>query len=71
MVLRSGDPKSRLKGKGKTVEERLNEGVVAHVVASEEMLRGVVWGDPLMHVMKLYKGRIETLAVGAVTAKGY
>ncbi|KAL0466144.1 hypothetical protein QR685DRAFT_575741 [Neurospora intermedia] len=71
VVLRSGDPKSRLKGKGKTVEERLNEGVVAHVVASEEMLRGVVWGDPLMHVMKLYKGRIETLAVGAVTAKGY
>ncbi|CCC13894.1 hypothetical protein SMACR_07964 [Sordaria macrospora] len=71
VVLRSGDPKSRLKGKGKTVEERLNEGVVAHVVGSEDMLKEVVWGDPLMHVMKLYKGRIETLAVGAVTARGY
>lgn len=69
VVLRSGDPKARLKGK-KTVEERLNEGVVAHI-ATDEQLRKVVWGDPVCHVMRLYAGRIETLAVGAVTARGY
>ena len=68
VVLRSGDPKARLKGK-KTVEERLNEGVVAHI-ATDEQLRKVVWGDPVCHVMRLYAGRIETLAVGAVTARG-
>jgi len=69
VVLRSGDPKARLRGK-KTVEERLNEGVVAHIT-TDEQLRSVIWGDPVAHVMKLYAGRIETLAVGAVTARGY
>jgi len=68
VVLRSGDPKARLDGK-KTVEERLNEGVVAQTT-TDEQLRGVIWGDPVCHVMRLYAGRIETLAVGAVTAKG-
>ncbi|KAK8003886.1 hypothetical protein PG989_003605 [Apiospora arundinis] len=69
VVLRSGDPRARIKSR-KTVEERLDEGVVAQTVTDEE-LRGVVWGDPVCHVMKLYAGRIETLAVGAVTVKGY
>jgi len=68
-VLRSGDPKARFKDR-KTVSERLNEGVVAQT-ASEEHLRGVIWGDPVCHVMKLYSGRIEVLAVGAITARGY
>ncbi|KAK7966198.1 vegetative cell wall protein gp1 [Apiospora aurea] len=69
VVLRSGDPHARLKGR-KTVHERLDEGVVAQTV-TDEQLRGVVWGDPVCHMMKLYAGRIETLAVGAVTVKGY
>lgn len=69
VVLRSGDQRARLKGK-KTVEERLNEGVVAQM-ATDEQLRGVIWGDPVAHMMKLYAGRLEILAVGAVTAKGY
>ncbi|KAM7186537.1 mono and diacylglycerol lipase [Naviculisporaceae sp. PSN 640] len=69
VVLRSGDPRSRMRGK-KTVEERLNEGVVAQIT-TDDQLREVVWGDPVAHVMKFYAGRIETLAVGAVTAKGY
>lgn len=69
VVLRSGDPRARLKGK-KTVEERLNEGVVAQI-ATDEQLRTVVWGDPVCHLMKLYAGRMEILAVNAVTAKGY
>lgn len=69
VVLRSGDPRARLKGK-KTVEERLNEGVVAQI-ATDEQLRTVIWGDPVCHLMKLYAGRLEILAVNAVTAKGY
>lgn len=69
IVLRSGEPGARLKGK-KTVEERLNEGVVAQM-ATDEQLRTVVWGDPVCHLMKLYAGRLEILAVNAVTAKGY
>jgi Lipase (class 3) len=69
VVLRSGDPRARLKGK-KTVEERLNEGVIAHTVA-EDQLRGVIWGDPVCHVMKLYSERIKTLAVDAVTNSGH
>lgn len=71
VVLRSGDAaaKARVKGKA-TVEERLDEGVVAQIVTDEE-LRGVVWGDPVAHMMRLYAGRIEVLAVGAVTGRGY
>lgn len=67
VVLRSGNPKP-LREK-RTVEERLNEGVVAQVV-TDEQLRGVIWGDPVAHVMRFYAGRIETLAVGAITAQG-
>ncbi|WYZ46633.1 hypothetical protein EsH8_IX_000858 [Colletotrichum jinshuiense] len=67
VVLRSGDPRAGPKDR-KTVAERLDEGVVAQT-ASDEDLRGVVWGDPVCHVMKLYSGRIEILAVGAVTGK--
>jgi hypothetical protein len=52
----------------RTVEDRLKEGVVAQTV-TDEQLRGVVWGDPVCHVMRLYAGRIEALAVGAVTGK--
>ncbi|KAK8101511.1 class 3 protein [Apiospora kogelbergensis] len=69
VVLRSGDPRARIKSR-KTVGERLDEGVVAQTI-TDDQLRGVVWGDPVCHVMKLYAGRIETLAVGAVTVKGY
>lgn len=69
VVLRSGDPKARLKGK-KTVEERLDEGVVAQI-ATDEQLRTVIWGDPVCHLMKLYAGRLEILAVNSVTAKDY
>ncbi|KAI1114276.1 alpha/beta-hydrolase [Nemania sp. NC0429] len=69
VVLRSAKPHAKVK-RTKTIEERLDEGVVAQV-ASDEKLRGVVWGDPICHVMKLYASRIEALAVGAVTAKGY
>ncbi|TWU77656.1 hypothetical protein ED733_008134 [Metarhizium rileyi] len=52
----------------KTVRERLDEGVVA-VTCKEDHLRDVIWGDPVAHMMSLYAGRIEALAVGAVTAR--
>jgi len=48
--------------------ERMNEGVVAQTV-SDEMLRGVVWGDPVCHMMKLYARRIEVLATNAVMGR--
>jgi hypothetical protein len=67
VVLRSGDPKAKGHNR-KTVEERLNEGVVAQI-ATDEQLREVIWGDPVCHVMRLYAGRVEILAVAAVTAR--
>lgn len=67
IVLRSGDPKAKPKER-KTVHERINEGVRA-VTCDEEQLRGVIWGDPVCHLMSLYAARVEVLAVGAVTAK--
>jgi hypothetical protein len=38
---------------------------------SDEMLREVVYGDPLCHTMTLYAKRIEILATRAVTVTGY
>ncbi|KAK7414348.1 hypothetical protein QQX98_006790 [Neonectria punicea] len=68
IVLRSGDAKARPKDR-KTVSERLKEGVVA-VTCQEEQLRSVIWGDPVCHLMSLYAGRVEALAVESVTGKG-
>lgn len=67
VVLRTADPYAR-PADLKTVKERLSEGVVA-VTCRDDDLRGVIWGDPVAHMMSLYAGRIEKLAVGAVTAK--
>ncbi len=64
IVLRSGEPQATFSTQ-KTVDDRLAEGVVAQFTTDEE-LRTVIWGDPLCHVMKLYTGRIEALAIAAV-----
>ena len=37
---------------------------------NDEMLRGAVFGDPMMHAMRLYADRIERMAVEAVTVGG-
>ncbi|GAD96203.1 dihydroxy-acid dehydratase [Paecilomyces variotii No. 5] len=37
--------------------------------ATDSELRGVVFGDPLMHTMDLYAQRIDALAAGAVTIR--
>lgn len=52
-----------------TIRDRLDEGVVANV-CRDDQLRGLIWGDPVEHLMKLYAGRIEILAVQAVTVSG-
>ncbi|MCJ1464245.1 hypothetical protein MMC07_002858 [Pseudocyphellaria aurata] len=38
-------------------------------LTTDAQLRGVVFGDPIMHMMKLYARRVEVLATKAVTAK--
>lgn len=50
------------------VQERMNQGVVAQMV-TDELLRGVVWGDPVCHMMRLYARRIEVLATNAVMGR--
>ncbi|KAI1809252.1 alpha/beta-hydrolase [Poronia punctata] len=67
IVLRSANRNTKV-NRPKTANEHLKEGVTAQV-ASDEILRGVIWGDPVCHLMKLYAARIEALAVAAVTVK--
>lgn len=54
--------------KKKETHELMNEGVVAQMI-SDDILRGVIWGDPVCHMMKLYARRIEILATNAVMGR--
>ena len=45
--------------------------VIEALYTFDEELRGVVFGDPIMHMMKIYAERIETLATNAALAKHY
>jgi hypothetical protein len=56
------------RGKKKEIHERMNQGVVAQIV-DDALLRGVIWGDPVCHMMSLYSRRIEILATNAVTGR--
>ena len=47
-----------------------NEDDVEAVTVDEQMLKNVVYGDPLKHMMRVYRLRIENVAVRAVTARG-
>lgn len=58
----------RADGRMATVRHHLEQAVTAHV-SSDEQLRGVIWSDPMAHLMQLYAGRVESLAVQAVTGK--
>ncbi|MCJ1364928.1 hypothetical protein MMC16_004045 [Acarospora aff. strigata] len=42
---------------------------VSMCVTTDEQLRAVVFGDPVMHMMRVYARRIEVLATRAVTAR--
>ena len=44
------------------------DDVKAEITCDQE-LRTVVFGDPVMHMMKVYARRVEVLATKAVTAK--
>jgi hypothetical protein len=72
-------PTSTLSNAGRLVVLRLPDGPTGapakenEVTASlvkDEQLRQIIFGDPLAHSMVLYAGRIESLAVRAVTGKG-
>jgi hypothetical protein len=69
VLLRSVQKYTGKAGKKKPVQERMDEGVVAQMI-SDELLRGVIWGDPVCHMMRLYARRIEILATNAVTGRG-
>lgn len=58
---------SRPNRKGR-LRERMDEGVVAQVV-TDDMLRKVIFGDPVCHTMRLYARRIEILATNAVMGR--
>lgn len=69
MLLRSVQKyESHSSKKKKETHELMNEGVVAQMI-SDEILRGVIWGDPVCHMMKLYARRIEILATNAVMGR--
>jgi hypothetical protein len=40
-------------------------------IATDEMMRAVVFGDPLMHAMGVYARRVEVLATRAVTGRAF
>lgn len=66
-------PPATLSNAGRLVLLRIpvkggNEDVKA-LVATDEQLRDVVFGDPLMHQMKLYYRRVEILATKAATGR--
>lgn len=65
-------PPGTLSNAGRLVVLRENQGVEDDVkaeITSDEQLRTVVFGDPVMHMMKIYARRVEVLATKAVTAK--
>ncbi|CAI6337275.1 unnamed protein product [Periconia digitata] len=43
------------------------EEVIEAVTVEDEMLRSVVYGDPMKHMMKLYRKRVERIATRAIT----
>jgi hypothetical protein len=69
-------PSATLSNAGRLVALRVlkgkseSEGIGAYVVSDDE-LRKVIFGDPIMHQMGVYRRRIEALAFRAVTGKLY
>ena len=69
-------PPSTLSTAGRLVLLRIKPGTVGEqniegCGVTDEQLRGVVFGDPMCHMMNLYARRIEILATRAVTAKSF
>ena len=64
-------PPGSLSNAGRLVALRAsqNGNDVRAEITTDQQLRGVVFGDPVMHMMKVYARRVEVLATKAVTAK--
>lgn len=69
VLLRGVEKKGAERTRKKKLQDRMDEGVVAQMI-TDEILRDVIWGDPVLHMMKLYARRIEVLATNAVTGRG-
>ena len=74
-ILRWPVPPATLSNAGRLVLLRekpgkVNQHSIEAVSTTDEQLRDVVFGDPAMHMMALYKRRIDELAVAAVTGGG-
>lgn len=69
-------PPGTLSNAGRLVVLRDNQNGIAGLednvkaeITSDEQMRSVVFGDPVMHMMNIYARRVEVLATKAVTAK--
>ena len=61
----------RPKGGGASSMIGFGEEDIEAITVDDQMLRNVVYGDPVKHMMRLYRKRVETLATKAVTGTGY
>ena len=55
--------------RGEKVSKSNDEDDVKAEITTDQQLREVVFGDPVMHMMKVYARRIEVLATRAITVK--
>ncbi|KAF1847296.1 alpha/beta-hydrolase [Cucurbitaria berberidis CBS 394.84] len=62
-------PAGRLVVLRQRIGSKRGEEDVEAVTVDDEMLKKVVYGDPLKHQMRVYRRRIEGIAVRAVTAR--
>ena len=67
-------PPASLSNAGRLVVLRVPKGkkeseAIRACIVTDEQLRQVIFGDPMMHQMEVYKRRVEALAVRAVTGK--
>lgn len=69
LILLRGVPRRNTSGKPGEVGLTMDDGVQARGI-TDEQLRGVVFGDPVCHMMKLYARRVEVLATNAVIGRG-
>lgn len=67
-------PPASLSNAGRLVVLRVAKGkkesdTVTASIVTDEQLRQVIFGDPIMHQMEVYRRRVEALAVRAVTGR--
>ena len=67
-------PPATLSNAGRLVVLRVPKGrkeseAVTACIVTDDQLRQVIFGDPMMHQMEVYQRRVEALAVRAVTGK--